>query len=355
MADAPKPKIKVKVPKIIHQDLLAKNLEKIKEKEVKKLVVKIGKKTDISKLVELVDDWIINSNLRDKIIPLLTSDTSETSLKEIIGNILDCKIFQPNSKSLKDDSCGIVKNINFPNIVFIRNYSGKSIILSFLDLIFDGKDYDIITETTKINSKLVEKDIEPDIIEKFNKEIKIKEKINIENWVKLLEVISNEYGYNTFIIFNNHFDFPNVISQIESGKALLGLNIEETNIEKISFYNLELNEKIHMIVNSEVEIKIKDLSYSYTEKEAVKKPKTLLRIKSKPIKPISESLGYIFIDPNDIGEKLEVVKIKINGIDYQFLRGLSGNLYTRTSDNILIGRIMGDDLLLIENYQEYLN
>lgn len=359
MADAPKPKIKVKVPKIIHQDLLAKNLEKIKEKEGKKLVVKLSKKSekdDISKLIELVNSWILNSNFRDKVIPLLTSDISEENLKEIIGRLLGCEIFQPNSKSLKDNECGLIANLNFPNTLFIRNYSGKSVIVSILDLIFDGTDYDLISETTKINEKLLEQGVTTVDIDRFNKETKLKEKTNIESWIKFIDIVSNEYGFNLMINFHNYFDFSEIISKIDSSRALIGLNIENNYIEKISFLNLLTNEKSLSIIDSEIETKIKELSYSVTKKEGeIKKPKGLLRIKSKPVKPISESLGYISIDPNDIGEKLEVVKINLNGIDYQFLKGFSGNLYTRTSDNILIGKISGDDLLLIENYQEFLN
>ena len=72
------------------------------------------------------------------------------------------------------------------------------------------------------------------------------------------------------------------------------------------------------------------------EPEIIKKDIPKLLPKFNPVEKDFTKATY---DPNDTGMELSVIKINIEGVDYNFLLGRTNNLYTYDKDNELIGKV----------------
>jgi len=339
-----------------------------KEEKFKKTNVRVKIDNEIKKgIIDKIESWIKNSKLKNLVInKSLKFNESEDKLKKIIGEMLRCEEFQPNDIILKNNECGLInnENINLLKTVIVRNYSNFSLFISFLELINYGKDYNKEDEIDKVKPKLKAVGISDKVIDNFFKLDHIKEKIELEDFEKLNNILLDEYGYNIVIFFNNYYDLPPLISKIKSGKELVGLGINNGYIEKCSF--IDLTNKSYSpkfsTNDSELQEKIKELSTEIPLPIRPLKSESKVRI-GKPKDP--DDL-YATIDENDIDKDLSVIKLKIDDKEYKFLFGLTGNLYTMTVKppkviskdgsvgNELIGKIIDSDLYLVENYKELL-
>jgi hypothetical protein len=338
MADK-KPTIKVKIPPLIPK------------KPEKKLIVKLPREDltsdllSIDKQKDLVNSWITNKSLNNYLTSFIDKEQTEDKLRKLVGEKLDCEKYEENKCSI----------INFPNedFILVRHYSGKSFFIILLDLIFSDKDYNKVVEIKKIRDKCKENGIEMDIIDKLTKEINMID-LELTKLKSILEILNELYSFNFMIFLEKFYSKNGIVSSLKEGQSLIGINIEEKRIYKIGFFDIETKKVEYINSNKEIESEIKENSIGIKEeKTEAKKPRIPISIASKPKEP-KEIGEYISINPDDLLVKLPIVKVNIEGNDYQFLMGKTGNLYTKTSDNKLIGRVKGGELLLVEGYKEYL-
>jgi len=316
----------------------------------------IEKKLSVEEQKKLVNKWVDNILFTESL--KLDIELTENELKRLITKKLKLEEsleLNISDNPLKENEYGFIK-LGFTNIIIIRKFSNEPIIQTFLSIINDNLDDKITKESIVDELKKYDNTKSDKIIKSLSFEHPLKNTISIVVFKTLLDILSNISKMNTMILFKNTFDLNNLFNIIEN-QALIGININQSNIEKIEFYKIE-SENTESFLEYDFYNKI----LKTTEPEIIEdEPKTETRIEPRVEMRLELKRNTIYVDPKDIGKNLPVIRIETKDLEFynykdiEFIKGESGNIYTNTSDNYLIGKIVNDKLFLIENFELYLN
>lgn len=312
--------------------------------------------------IEKIKEWITNPNLQDFLIEKLGKDLSENKLKELIGKQIKCRDFIPGFNELSGEKCGIINLPYETNNIVIRNSNDKNFIVSIIELVKGETEYDRKGEFIKVIDFLTKSMINRKVLEDLTKTKKLV-KIDMSELQKVIDLLNKFYENNIMIFLNKFFGETGIVSSIAEAQPLIGLCINNDTLETLSFFNTKTgeneiftNDTIFQNIIKENSIKIKKVEeIEDEEEEKEEKKETIIR---KPnvsisIKPKKREVEDLIVDPEDIGALLDVVKLTLDKKYYELLKGKTGNLYTRTIDNVLVGKVVDGELYLIENFKSY--